>query len=164
MVKLPKILVYWLFSYGACGPHPGSNALFLTGGEMTPSGYPVGPLLEQRKTRGSAGFGARVLQTEFFLAFDLNHLRVVDRDLDGTETQIAQGALDLTQNGCFVLAVNATQRCAHGRAPEMRVAPAVGHCLWREGNLRQGKLFLKILFKNFNITKCHYQEWRGLRR
>jgi hypothetical protein len=56
----------------------------------------------------SARFVAWVLQPEFLFAFDLDHLGVVHGDFHCAKTQIAQGALDLTQNGCFVLAVNAT--------------------------------------------------------
>jgi hypothetical protein len=56
----------------------------------------------------SARFVNRALQAEFLFAFDLDHLGVVHGDFHCAETQIAQGALDLAQNGCFVLAVNAT--------------------------------------------------------
>jgi hypothetical protein len=56
----------------------------------------------------SARLVARVLQAEFFLALDLNHLGVVHGDLYRTKAQIAQGALDLAQDGGFVMAVNAT--------------------------------------------------------
>jgi hypothetical protein len=56
----------------------------------------------------SARFVAWVLQPEFLFAFNLDHLSVVHGDFHCAKTQIAQGALDLTQNGCFVLAVNAT--------------------------------------------------------
>jgi hypothetical protein len=56
----------------------------------------------------SARFVAWALQPEFLFAFDLDHLGVVHGDFHCAKTQIAQGALDLTQNGCFVLAVNAT--------------------------------------------------------
>jgi hypothetical protein len=50
----------------------------------------------------------RLLQSEFFFAFDLDDLRVMHGDFHGAKAQIAQCALDLAQDGCFVLAVNAT--------------------------------------------------------
>jgi hypothetical protein len=56
----------------------------------------------------SARFVAGVLQPEFLFAFDLDDLGVVHGDFHRAKPQIAQSALDLTQNGCFVLAVNAT--------------------------------------------------------
>jgi hypothetical protein len=55
-----------------------------------------------------ARLGARVLQTEFLFTLDLDHLSVVYGDFHGAKSQIAQGALDLTQDGGFVLTVNAT--------------------------------------------------------
>jgi hypothetical protein len=56
----------------------------------------------------SARLVGRVLQTEFLFAFDLDDLGVMDGDFHGAKTQVAQRALDLAQDGCFVLAVNAT--------------------------------------------------------
>jgi hypothetical protein len=79
MVKAPGILIVLAFSYGVLV----SGCRFLT------------------------RFVARVLQPEFLFAFDLDHLGVMHGDFHCAKTQIAQGALDLTQNGCFVLAVNA---------------------------------------------------------
>ena len=66
----------------------------------------------------SGVFLTRVLQAEFLFAFDLHHLRVMHSDFHSTKAQVSQRALDFPQDGCFVLAVNATQRCAHGAAPE----------------------------------------------
>jgi hypothetical protein len=54
----------------------------------------------------SARLVARMLQTEFLFAFDLYHLGVVHGDFHRAKAQIAQRALDLTQNGGFVLPVN----------------------------------------------------------
>jgi hypothetical protein len=56
----------------------------------------------------STRFVAGLLQTEFFLAFDLHDLGVVHGDFHRTEAQVAQCALNFPQDGCFVLAVNAT--------------------------------------------------------
>ncbi len=69
---------------------------------------------------------ARLLQTKFLFAFDLHNLSVVHRDLYCTKPQIAQGALDFTQDRAFVLTVNAAKRCAHGVAPLNGVCRAVG--------------------------------------
>jgi hypothetical protein len=55
-----------------------------------------------------ARFVTRVLQTKFLFAFDLHDLGVMHSDLHSPKAQIAQCALDLTQNGCFVLAINTT--------------------------------------------------------
>jgi hypothetical protein len=74
----------------------------------------------------SARLFTRLLQTEFLFAFDLYDLRVVHSDLHRAETQIAQGALDFTQNGAFVLTVNAAKGCAHGAAPLNGICLAVG--------------------------------------
>ncbi|MNF93094.1 hypothetical protein D3C84_757580 [compost metagenome] len=83
-------------------------------------------------------------------------------DFHGAKTQIAQGALDFTHNGCFVLAFNATQRCAHGAAPSTVWSPGSRrHCLRRETNSREALIFLKRLFKNFYITKEHYLTGQG---
>jgi hypothetical protein len=67
-----------------------------------------------------------LLQTEFLFAFDLHDLRVMHSDLHRAETQIAQGALDFTQDGAFVLTVNAAKGCAHGAAPLNGICLAVG--------------------------------------
>jgi hypothetical protein len=69
---------------------------------------------------------ARLLQTEFLFAFDLHDLGVVHSDLHRAETQIAQSALDFTQDGGFVLTVNAAKGCAHGAAPLNGICLAVG--------------------------------------
>ena len=68
----------------------------------------------------------RLLQTEFLFAFDLHDLCVVHSDLHRAETQIAQSALDFTQDGAFVLTVNAAKGCAHGAAPLNGICLAVG--------------------------------------
>jgi hypothetical protein len=60
------------------------------------------------RERGSTLLIARILQTEFLLALDLDHLRVMHRDLNCAKAQVTQRALNFTQNACFVLAVNAT--------------------------------------------------------
>jgi hypothetical protein len=75
---------------------------------------------------GSARLFARLLQTEFLFAFDLYDLRVVHSDFHRAESQIAQGALDFTQDGAFVLTVNAAKGCAHGAAPLKGFCLAVG--------------------------------------
>jgi hypothetical protein len=74
----------------------------------------------------SARLFTGLLQTEFLFAFDLHDLRVVHSDLHRAETQIAQGALDFTQDGAFVLTVNAAKGCAHGAAPLNGICLAVG--------------------------------------
>jgi hypothetical protein len=78
MVKAPGILGVVAFSYG----------------------------LERVACDLLARFISRMLQTEFLFAFDLYHLGVVHGDFHRAKTQIAQGALDFTQNGGFVLPVN----------------------------------------------------------
>jgi len=55
------------------------------------------------------GLVAGLLQAELLLAFDLHHLGVVHGDLHGAEAQVAQGTLDFTQDGGFVLTVDAAQ-------------------------------------------------------
>jgi hypothetical protein len=61
-----------------------------------------------RVAGGLARFVARILQTEFLFAFDLDYLCVVHGNFHGAKAQIAQCTLDLTQDGGFVLTVNAT--------------------------------------------------------
>jgi len=74
----------------------------------------------------SARLVTRLLQTEFLFAFDLYDLGVVHSDLHCAKTQIAQGALDFTQDRGFVLTVNAAKGCAHGAAPLNGICLTVG--------------------------------------
>jgi hypothetical protein len=74
----------------------------------------------------SARLFTGLLQTEFLFALDLHDLGVVHSDLHRAEPQIAQGALDFTQDGGFVLTVNAAKGCAHGAAPLNGICLAVG--------------------------------------
>jgi len=85
------------------------------------------PCKSWRRLRSfSARLVTRLLQTEFLFAFDLHDLGVVHSDLHRAKPQIAQGALDFTQDGGFVLTVNAAKGCAHGAAPLNGMCLAVG--------------------------------------
>src|SRR5690349_17741889 len=93
---------------------------------------PIGIFLVLNVVVRSAGLVAGLLQAELLLALDLYDLSVVHCDLHRTETQVAQGALDFTQNGGFVLTVDATQRCTHARSPwsEVPGRGLKGICAW----------------------------------
>jgi len=47
---------------------------------------------------------------------------------------------------------------------ELPADPLVGICLWLGGNLRDAGIFLKILFKNLDITKVHLGRYDLLER
>jgi hypothetical protein len=84
------------------------------------------PRRSWRRLQSSARLLAGLLQAEFLFAFDLYDLGVVHSDFHRAETQIAQRALDFTQDRAFVLTVNAAKGCAHGAAPLKGICLAVG--------------------------------------
>jgi hypothetical protein len=106
MVKAPGILGVVAFSYGFLGSGCLFEKIAVCGSAHRRVGAAEGCDLLIFRSFASTRLVGRMLQTEFLFAFDLYHLGVVHGDFHRAKAQIAQCALDFTQNGGFVLPVN----------------------------------------------------------